>query len=187
MSRKIGLIAEDKSDIETIKILIRKIGKKPFSAPHFVGHGCGKIKSKSFEWARNLKQRGCDSLILVHDLDRNDADDLEAVLREELDPCPIANHLISIPVQELEAWLLADSAAIMAALNLKALPKRVANPEQIVDPKENLSQVVYLKSEKSKYYVNTIHNAKIASHCTLTELRRCSSFVPFERFVSTLF
>ncbi len=54
----IGIIAEDKCDVDVIAELVSKIvpGKR-FSTKHFLGHGCGKIKGKCFIWAQVLKNR----------------------------------------------------------------------------------------------------------------------------------
>jgi hypothetical protein len=182
--KRIGLIAEDSSDVEVINELIRKIAAgRQFTIKKFVGHGCGKIRGKCLQWAQALKNQRCSSVILLHDLDNKSLPELEKQLKDSFRPCPIKKNVIIIPVQEIEAWLLCDEVAIKKALNLKDKVTHVANPESIVDPKKRLEEIIYLRSGKTKRYINTIHNRKIAAEISLTKLRRCKSFSPLEKFL----
>jgi hypothetical protein len=181
--RLLGIIAEDKSDVEVISSISKKIAKKPFGIRSVVGRGCGRIKSKSAAWAQNLYDRGCNILLVVHDLDRASLEDLRSSLQSALSHCPIRLHLIVIPVREIEAWLLADHNAINKSLKLKKKIARVNDPEMIIDPKSHLSRLILRGSEKKTIYVNTIHNKRIAEQCSIDNLRQCASFRPLERFL----
>lgn len=183
MTKLLGVIAEDTSDVDVLNIIVRKIARKPYSIRRFVGHGCGRIRKQCRGWAQTLKDRGCQLLVIVHDLDANNLQQLERTLREALGASPIAEHIIVIPVRELEAWLLADHKAIERTFRFKSPLGQVANPEGIQRPKERLRDLIYQKSGKRIIYVNTIHNARIAANCAITNLRRCNSFQPLERFV----
>src|SRR5690349_20206340 len=120
----IGLIAEDNSDVNSLRILIHRIaGNSKIGVRSFVGNGCGLLRRKCKSWAAQLKDKGCSILILVHDLDRNDFADLLNQLRIAIAPCPIGDYLICIPIEELEAWLLSDSLAIKNTMNLAKAPK----------------------------------------------------------------
>jgi hypothetical protein len=123
---------------------------------------------------------------VIHDLDCNQLLQLQGDIRGALHPSPIADHIIVIPVREIEAWLLADHNAVGKALNLSKSIGKIPNPEAILRPKERLRDLVYFKSDKRKHYVNTIDNKKIASHTNLRNLRRCKSFVPLEAFLRTV-
>jgi hypothetical protein len=102
-SRKsIGIIAEDQSDVDVLTVLIGKIAKRPFSVRRIVGGGCGKIVGKCRAWAQNLQAQGCRYLLVVHDLDTRNIGDLRNQLEAALRPCPIGQHLIVIPVREIE-------------------------------------------------------------------------------------
>jgi hypothetical protein len=183
VSRRIGVIAEDKSDVEVVEILIAKIRpSRRFSVKYFVGHGCGRIRSKCRGWATDLSLRKCELLILVHDLDCADLFDLSQELTSALRPCPINSHLVVIPVREIEAWLLTDPNAIRDGLNLRSTPSRIANPEAILDPKRKLREIIESGSQGRKVYINTIHNTKIAQYLALNKLRACQSFRPLEVF-----
>jgi hypothetical protein len=183
-SRKlVGVIAEDTSDINTIDILIRKIAHSRYSIKSFKGDGCGKIIGKCRAWSQNLFEQGCRYLLIFHDLDKKDIAQLRAKLASALGVCPIERHLIVIPVEEIEAWLLADHAAITATMNLKTPQKAIADPENIRNPKERLARLVYEKSRHARRYINTVDNVKIASALKPENLMRCRSFVPFYDFI----
>ncbi len=182
---KVGIIAEDDSDVESAKILIRRIADKDkITFKKFVGQGCGRIKRKCHSWALNLHLKGCRYLILIHDLDRNELKKLKSDLEDAVSPSPITPYLICIPVEEMEAWWLSDPAAIKNALNLKNIPKIIGNPQDIQSPKEHIGKLVNQYSEKTKVFLNTEHNPVIAEHLDLIKARQCNSFIPFFDFVS---
>jgi hypothetical protein len=186
MSMIVGVIAEDNSDVDVLEEIIAKVTtRNRFKIKKFVGFGCGKIRGKCRDWAYNLGMQRCALLILIHDLDENDLALLRRELDEALQPSPIANHIIIIPVRELEAWLLADHEAINKTFNLKI--KKIANPEAIRRPKERLRDIVYLRSNKRRTYINTIHNKRIASQASLRKMARCKSFIPLQDFLETMF
>jgi hypothetical protein len=188
MSKVIGLIAEDVSDIDVLRALIRKVtGKTALKTHHFVGHGCGKILGKCNQWAYNLKRRGCTFLIVVQDLDNKTLVGLATDLESALQPCPISKNIVVIPVQMIEAWLLSDAQAIRKALNLPDTVNQIPNPEALLDPKSRLGEIIRIRSRGEKRYVNTIHNAKIANEIRVHRLRRCRSFKPFESFVKNTY
>jgi hypothetical protein len=187
MSR-IGLITEDLSDAEVVieltgKIVsTRKITFKTFSAK-----GCGKIIGKCVQWAQVLKDQGCTAVILVHDLDTKHLPELRTQLGQAFKGCPIKHNVIIIPVREIEAWLLADETAIQKAMNLPEKVKYIANPEAIMDPKSKLGEIIYLRSKKKKRYLNTKHNQRIAAALTISNVKRCKSFLPLEQFLTKRF
>jgi hypothetical protein len=182
---KVGIIAEDDSDVDSVRVLIhRLVQNEHIGIKRRVGNGCGKINRKCRAWSEDLKRRGCSLLILVHDLDSEQLNDLIGQITQALDPCPIGRHLICIPVQEFEAWLLSDPAAIRSSMNLNRTPNVAAPPETINHPKEYLGELILRSSDGEKIYINTRHNPKIAAALSITRvLGRCPSFVPFHDFV----
>jgi hypothetical protein len=169
--------------VDVLKVILQRIKpSKGFTSKHFVGHGCGKLQSKCNEWAKQLSRRGCTVLILIHDLDRNDLNKLHKTLTAKLAPCPIKCRLITIPVEELEAWLLSDPSAIQSAFSLRKTPHCPGNPETVRSPKEKLSEIVWHGSGKQKRYLNTIDNIKIAKHIQISALKRCTSFMSLHDF-----
>jgi hypothetical protein len=184
-SPNVGVIAEDDSDVDSIRVLLHRLAQnEDIGIKRFVGNGCGRIKRKCHAWSEDLKRRGCSLLILVHDLDNRQLNDLMQQIRRALDPCPIGRHLICIPVQELEAWLLSDPDAIKSSMNLNRTPNVGAPPETIDHPKEYLGELILRASDGEKIYINTRHNPRIAAALSITRaLASCPSFVPFRNFV----
>ncbi len=184
MSALVGVIAEEINDVEVVDELIKKIlPNKKYSIKKFVGHGCGKLRSKCLQWADNLQIKGCSTLILLHDLDKNDLIKLNSQLCQSLTNCLIPKHVVIIPIKEIEAWLLSDNLAIKRAMNLNGNIKTISNPQSIADPKKKLGEIIYLQSRKTKRYLNTAHNRRIAAELNLVNVRRCNSFLPLEKFI----
>lgn len=182
--RTVGIIAEDVSDVDVVTALMKKLAKKPFKMHSTVGRGGSRILAKCLSWSRLLHQRGCSILLLVRDLDDDDLEILRSRLVKALRDCPIAKRLVVIPVREIEAWLLADQDAINKAMSLKKKVAFVTNPEGIVDPKSRLSDLIRKGSLNKAIYLNTVHNKRIAEACSVSKLRRCTSFQPLETFVN---
>jgi hypothetical protein len=183
--RRLGLIAEDQSDVDVISALARKISTKEFAIRKRLGYGCGRIHAKANAWSRELSKDGCTLLMVVCDADDNDVRALHARLSAALLPCPIPQSVVVIPVREIEAWLIADNAAVTKALKLQKVLKHQPNPEALVNPKERLREIVHERSEGRTRYLNTIHNVKIAKYATISRLRRCKSFGVFEDFLTS--
>ena len=183
MSTHIGVIAEDDSDVETLYELTCKIAREDsFKFRKFVGRGCSKMRRKCAPWARNLRERGCDHLVVVHDLDDRAESSLRAELEAMIPAVGFRSALILIPIREIEAWLMCDRPALKKVLGSSRLPDLPANPESIEDPKSELAQRI--KVAGGGPYVHTIHNKKIAQECDVDSIeKRCDSFRPYVGFV----
>ncbi|MEN8614810.1 DUF4276 family protein [Dehalogenimonas sp. THU2] len=186
---KLGCIAEDDSDVDAIKVFVRKITNNDRVVfERFVGQGCGKLKRKCHDWADLLKEKGCTRLVILHDLDNNTIKTLEAEINSSLSPCPIKKQIVCIPIQELEAWLLSDPEAIKTSMHLPSTPKIKGLPETIDSPKEHLGRLIARASKNEIIYINTKHNAKICNALAIDKvLRRCPSFIPFHTFIKSHF
>lgn len=184
MSLRLGIIAEDQSDLEVLHVLATKISRRQFSVSHFLGRGCGTIRRKARPWCENLASKGCTHIAVVHDKDRSDAQVLRATLEALLPRTAHVKTSIIIPTEEIEAWLLSDTAAISRVLHLqKALPS-VNHPERLVSPKEHLVSLVRKCSAKRKVYLTTVHNRIVAREMSIeTATRKCPSFCDFQNFV----
>lgn len=184
MSSVVGLIAEDKSDIEVINELLgRYYASNSYSIKKYVGNGCGKLKQKCASWADNLIKRGCDFILVFHDLDKNDENELRQTLKHKIDTANIDQYLIIIPIEEMEAWLLSDPQAIKKTFGLKKVPRVISNTESIESPKEYLRDLVW-RSGRVRY-LNTVHNVKIARNISMTNYRRCRSFRSLDKYLKT--
>ncbi|MDF5832226.1 DUF4276 family protein [Pseudomonas syringae] len=187
MAMKFGIIAEDKSDVDVIKEFLAKYLKpSEFSVKHFVGQGCGKLKSKCQAWAVNLKKSGCDHIIIFHDLDRNDEAKLRSELNAKLSSPGTPLTLVVIPTEELEAWLLADLDAIKLTFPhpSSVWAKKIPHAETIKSPKEFLQKLVHQSCKK--IYMNTTHNKAIAANARLENLLTCKSYAPFDEYMKAI-
>jgi hypothetical protein len=112
----------------------------------------------------------CQRFIICYDADGPDPEPKRAEARKLIvkpsgftDDCCVV-----VPVQELEAWILAD---IECAFNLFTSwhPKPIPNPEAISSPKEHLEKLSRDSKRKPRY-----------SHATHNEL------VPFQSWSSAI-
>ena len=182
---KIGIIAEDKSDVEVMgefTLALLKPHKVAFK--HFVGDGCGKLRKKCAAWADILVRQGCGWVVVIHDLDDFNETELRAhLIRAVSSACP-KKSVVLIPKRELESWLLYDGAAIAAAFGSREGPSLPADPEALADPKKHL-QVLVWKTYR-KRYLNTIHNLSIARGVRIALLARARSFLPYPPFAADI-
>ena len=180
---KIGVIAEENNDIEVLyELTCKLIRENAFSFKKFVGHGSGMLRRKCEAWAKNLLQRGCTHLVVLHDLDENNENELRLKLMDCVQNVDFEGYVILIPVQEIEAWLLADAKALKDVFHMVNLPKLPKNPEVVKRPKKKLRDIIW-KATKT-YYVNTIHNKKIAAACRISKVKICKSFCPYPKFIT---
>ena len=182
MSKVIGILAEDNSDVDVIvEILSKYTNRQNFSVKKFVGNGCGKLRNKCESWALNLFSAGCDHVLMFHDRDRHNINSLRKELHSRLCPIKFPNSIIIIPVEELEAWLLSDENAIEKVFKLPKKLNKISNCEQIPSPKEFLKNLVWTIGRKR--YLNTVHNKKISESISLDNLRRCDSFKQLDDYL----
>lgn len=182
MSKKIGIIAEDASDIEVIsEILGKYIDQCDFSVKRFVGNGCGKLRSKCKSWASLLSKSGCEHILLFHDLDRNNEVSLRKDLEGKVGKDDFPNSIVVIPIEEMEAWLLVDPVAIKTVFGLSKEPKIANQPESICSPKEYLRDIVWKTGKKR--YINTAHNKKIATEISVEKFNNCKSYSKLDKYI----
>lgn len=179
----IGVIAEEQNDIDVLYELTCKIiDHHKFTFKKFIGHGCGKLRRKCGAWSKDLVRRGCDCLVVLHDLDRNNEAALKKELHQQIASAGASNCLILIPIREIESWLLCDPNALQRAFNMPIAPKTPTSPEVIEDPKKALRDIVW--RECNKHYLNTVHNKRIASHIKIETLAKCPSFLPYPEYIT---
>jgi len=184
--KAIGLIVEDNSDYNSLKIIISRLTEKDnLTFKKAIGSGCGKMKRKAISYANTLSKKGCDLIILVHDLDRNDFDILKKDLTQIINASNAKNKFVCIPIEELEGWFLGDPEGIKDTFSLNRVPKIKGKPESIDSPKEKLEDFVYHCSNKSKIYLNTKHNDLLSANLDLEKIgSKCNSFKEFQENIN---
>jgi hypothetical protein len=184
--KAIGLIVEDNSDFNSLKIIIiRVLEKNNLTFKKAIGNGCGKMKRKAVSYANLLSRKGCDLIILVHDLDRNNLLTLQKELNNILATSIAKNKFVCIPIEELEGWFLADPEGIKDAFKLSRVPKIKGKPQDLDSPKERLEDYIYQCSNKSKIYLNTKHNDLLSTNLDLEKIsEKCESFKELKDYIS---
>jgi hypothetical protein len=182
---KIGIIAEDDSDVAVLReVTLALLKPHRIGFKQFVGDGCGKLRRKCAAWARNLVQQGCPWIVVVHDLDVQDERELHASLTDAIAPARAKASVVLIPKREIEAWLLYDGRAIAAAFNENRPPRLPGKPESLLDPKKHLRDLIWTKYRKD--CLNTVHNPMIAKHIDVSLLKPSASFAPHPIFTATV-
>jgi len=186
MSR-VGIIAEDSSDIDTLNVLLRRIVPTNFKLKRYDAKGCSKLTRKCCAVSKGWVRDNTTHIIICRDCDKNDCAALYRDLRSEVSSIDKHEELICIviPIEEIEAWLMADHKAFnkrFLKMNLKA----INNPENVSNPKEFLSRQSRGKNSKPRY-VNSIHNKELAGMVDIEAvINKCPSFHPFYSFATSI-
>lgn len=153
---------------------------------------CSKIVEGLFETDR------CDHVFIVWDLvpcderfrikgtpcQRKEREHLLGKLR----PQDVARTVMLCIRHELEAWLLADGAALTEVLQNKNHPKKSIGdekrPEDHLNPKAALRRL--FNERRGWDYDDQIHPAKIIKNASLSKLDRVPSFARFSQKLGAL-
>jgi hypothetical protein len=181
-STKIGIICEDENDFLAVSTIIRRVldqdANKVAFKKRFDG-GCSFIIRKAERWMSELSDVGCKFIIIVHDLDlnpitnmQNDYSKLYAKLSSFNVPKDVAERLICIPVEEIEAWLWSDTRIIQELS--KGNKKSHHNPSRIRKPTEELIRISRHSRSKPLYSKNAL--PVLAEKLNIEECsRKCES------------
>jgi hypothetical protein len=181
-----AVLAEDRSDADSLAVLVKRISgiendrvfKKGFS-------GCGELCRKAGSHIADFASQGATHFIICHDSDGNDP----AAIRQKVNSAIAGKtdlkqfkHKIVVPVQELEAWIIADETAIKKAIPTLSIPA-VGQPEAVNSPKEWL--VRESRRERSRpLYDPATFNHRVAMHLDIATVeRKCSSFRELTEFI----
>jgi hypothetical protein len=182
---KFAVLAEDHSDAESLVTLVRRISGMPRLSVKSKGFGgCGELCRKAWNHIQIFADQGATHFIVCHDSDGNDPLEIQRKVEAAIKNKMVLNHphCIVVPVQEMEAWVIADEDAIrrvIPTLSIKVVPR----PESVGGPKEWL-QKESRKGGSRPLYVPTIHNPRVVEHIDLEKLeRKCPAFRPLKQFV----
>jgi hypothetical protein len=182
-----GIIGEDESDARTLKELVHclandrslKIKTKGFE-------GCGQMLRRGAGQIKLFAQLGLTRFIVAYDADGHDPRDrYDEVMAKVIRPSGVqTGYCVLIPVQEIEAWILADIESVSNVFSSWHPDPITQDPEKIENPKEFLEKRSR-DSRKRPVYDHSTHNEKVARHLNLEIVRkRCPSFAPLVKFVT---
>lgn len=185
MSKVIGVICEDKSDLEVLDEIFQKYMKySEYKLKKFIGYGCGKIESKCDSWVQDLIGQGCNYIIVVRDLDDENELELNQRLTKKIDSKASEPWVLVVPVREMEAWLLTGATVLKNVFKLSKIPKIHSNPETYPDPKKVIADIVRkYRINKNVSYSNATHNPLIAQKLSLAQIRKCKSYKVLDKFI----
>lgn len=179
-----AILAEDDSDRDSLKTLVRRIAENPSLTVLGKGFGgCGALQKNVCRFIDLFRSKGATHFVICRDADGPHAkpryDELCNTLSGSITNEDAA--CIVIPVQEIEAWLIADPMAISSTIKSLRI-KEVPHPEHISKPKAWLVRQAQRLS-KPKYAPRT-HNPRIAEYLNINQvLNKCPSFQPLVDFV----
>lgn len=182
---RFGVLAEDKTDCDTVRVLARRfLGRDNVSVHARADNGCGTLRRKAERWMRDLARDGCNFIVIIHDLDlgRNMQLNDEAALRARLNGFEVpagVQRTICIPVEEMEAWWWSDPKLIKRIGKGKG--SAIHSPHLKMKPKEALQRLSCDVGGKPLYSTND--NPRLAEEVDL-ELcaQRCQSFADLRNF-----
>lgn len=181
-----GILVEGRSDVDMIRILIQRIAGDLHLPVHpSPAGGAGKLVKEGASRLRKLiEDKKCTRLVIARDADGKSPESVrEEIRRKVLQPVNLNQETcIVVPVQAIEAWVLADHAAVKKVIE-NTLLQETKNPESVKDPKAELIRNSRV-GPRNYPYIPKVHDAKVAEHLNLDLLyTKCPSFRPLRDFV----
>jgi hypothetical protein len=183
----IAVLAEDNSDAETLVVIVRRLlnnERAPVLKKGF--NGCGELCRKATAHINMFRNRGAKRFVICHDSDRTPPEEVHRKIHDTIvRPTGIAaNSLVVIPVEEIEAWIIADEAAVRSVIPSFELTP-VAHPETKSSPKEWLEDQSRVRTARP-LYSHATHNPRVAEHLNFERVaQKCPSFRPLVAFIQT--
>lgn len=181
-----AILAEDKSDVETLKVLIRRVAENQNISVKGVGYsGCSQMLNKGARQLQAFYESGaCKRFVVCYDSDKESpVARRQEIIRRVVSPSRVTAPIcVLIPVQEIETWILADINAVSKVISGWRPDVVVSNPEGVNDPKEYLEKIS--RQNQRPRYTHAVHNQKIAQYLNIDEIyKKCPSFRPLYEIV----
>jgi len=181
-----AVLGEDLSDGETLRVLIRRLARNERLTVKVKGYdGCGQLLRKGARDLDEFWNQGYDRFVVAYDADRDGpAARLAEAHARVVAPSRAVDSAccIVVPVEELEAWLLADVSAVSKRWP-GWRPEPIANPERVRDPKEHLEKLSR-DSQRRPRYSHAVDNPMLAGLIDLEIVeKKCPSFRVLAEFV----
>ncbi len=180
-----GILGESQSDVNTLRVFVRRIADNDLLSIKAKGYeGCAEMLRKGARQLDLFADLGCSRFIVCYDSDGADPATRRKKVEDEIVKKSSSAHpcCVVVPVQELEAWLLAD---IECATNIFSSwkPAPILNPEAIPSPKEHLEKLSRANNRRPRYAHST-HNERMAKYIDLQKVHQaCPSIRPLFQFV----
>jgi len=176
-----AVVGEDKSDVEMINVLIKRIsGNKGISVKKKGYSGCAEMLIKGAKQIKSFSELGCTKFIIGYDSDRDKAKArYEEIVHKIIKPSAVDGIFCAlVPTQEIEAWILADLPAVSKIIPSWRPTEKFPNPESCNDPKELLEKLSRTQQHRP-LFSHATHNPRVAEHLDLKIVaEKCSSFIP---------
>lgn len=176
-----GILGEDRSDVEVIDRLIRRIsGNERIKIKEKAYDGCGDLLCKGARAIQTLHELGVSKFVICYDSDDGDPNEkYNEVVRRIIRPSNVDSTFCAlIPVREIESWLLADLDAVKKIFTSFRIDKPIKNPENDDNPKRTLEKLLR-RDDNKPCYSGSVFNPKIAAHTDLKTLaEKCPSSIP---------
>jgi hypothetical protein len=188
-----GIIGEDRSDVDTLKVLVKRlVAAYSLAAPHFhlKGYeGWSEMFQKGVAQLRLLRDLKCHKIIVCFDADGPEekaSERREKIRNEIVAPSGVTVPCCAlVPVQELEAWVLADIQAVCNIITSLRTSKSFSNPERVPSPKEALMKISRCPRTRKEKYEPPRHNPLVAKYLNLKTIEgKCPSFSGFVDFIT---
>jgi hypothetical protein len=188
-----GIIGEDDSDVETLKVFIQNLAKKHgLSSPAFNKkgyNGWSEMFTKGVAQLKLFADLQCNRIVVCYDADGPSPKAEER--REKIQKQLVAPSKVNIPccalvpIQELEAWVLASIQSVTNVFASWRPSQSFAHPENIANPKEKLIKLSRDPKTRKARYSPPTHNPLVAKHLDLEEIEgKCPSFGVLVDFVT---
>lgn len=176
-----AVLGEDRSDVEMIQTLIRRIANSPNVAVSRKGYqGAPEMLAKAPMQIQAYKKLGASRFIVCYDSDGYPAEERhKEIVQRVLIPANVdAVFCALVPVQEIESWVLSDIDAVAKVHTSWRPPQKFSHPEHVIKPKEFLEKMTQQRNLRPLYNHKT-HNPQVAKHLSLQQLAsKCPSSLP---------
>jgi len=180
------ILAEDTNDVDCLKVLIKRLDQS-INAKGKGFSSCGNMLNKGKRELVFQVNRGYSKFIICYDRDDSTVNQRrQEVISKIIKPSGVKkdNICILIPVEEMEAWILADIASVSKAIPSWKPNKEFSSPERVSSPKEELTRLSRKERSKPLYNYAT-DNATIFKYLDLEILKKkCPSFKVLADFIN---
>lgn len=185
----IGILGEDDSDALTLKCLVKRLLRNERASIKPKGFGSqGELLKKGANHIATMRNLGCTHFVVCADADgHNPAPIREKLFAKIIQTAGLSNEACCVvPVQEIEAWILADLRAVTNVFSSWKPNETFAQPETVPSPKERLKRLSHAFNRKPRYD-HVTHNEKVAAHLNIEVVyNACPSFQILADFIRPL-